>query len=159
MGHQHDAHHDHGHHHHDHEPVNNAKLAASATFHCLMGCGLGEVIGMVLATMIGLGNVQSITLAVILGFVFGFFLGLRPLLKANIPFSHAFKQVLVAEGLSIAVMETAEVMAEVYTPGVMSAGLGEGIFWLGMCFALIAGFVAAYPVNYVLVKRDVRHSH
>ena len=126
MGHQHDAHHDHGHHHHDHEPVNNAKLAASATFHCLMGCGLGEVIGMVLATMIGLGNVQSITLAVILGFVFGFFLGLRPLLKANIPFSHAFKQVLVVEGLSI---------------------------------ALIAGFVAAYPVNYVLVKRGVRHCH
>ena len=78
---------------------------------------------MVLATMIGLGNVQSITLAVILGFVFGFFLGLRPLLKANLPFSHAFKQVLVAEGLSIAVMETAEVLAEVYTPGVMSAGL------------------------------------
>ena len=159
MEHQHDAHHDHGHHHHDHEPVNNAKLAASATFHCLTGCGLGEVIGMVLATMIGLGNVQSITLAVILGFVFGFFLGLRPLLKANIPFSHAFKQVLVAEGLSIAVMETAEVMAEVYTPGVMSAGLGEGIFWLGMCFALIAGFVAAYPVNYVLVKRGVRQYH
>ena len=114
---------------------------------------------MVLATMIGLGNVQSITLAVILGFVFGFFLGLRPLLKANIPFSPAFKQVLVAQGLSIAVMETAEVMAEVYTPGVMSAGLGEGIFWLGMCFALIAGFVAAYPVNYVLVKRGVRHCH
>ena len=75
MGHQHDAHHDHGHHHHDHEPVNNAKLAASATFHCLMGCGLGEVIGMVLATMIGLGNVQSITLAVILGYVIGFFPG------------------------------------------------------------------------------------
>ena len=75
---------------------------------------------MVLATMIGLGNVQSITLAVILGFVFGFFLGMRPLLKANIPFSHAFKQVLVAEGLSIAVVETPEVLAEVYTPGVMS---------------------------------------
>ena len=152
MEHEHDTH-------HDHEPVNNAKLAASATFHCLLGCGLGEVVGMVLATMIGLGNVQSITLAVILGFVFGFFLGLRPLLKANLPFSHAFKQILVAEGLSIAVMETAEVMAEVYTPGVMSAGLGEGIFWLGMCFALIAGFVAAYPVNYVLVKRGVRHCH
>ena len=157
MRHEHNKHHDHEHNHHDHEDGNNAKLAASATFHCLMGCGLGEVIGMVLATMIGLGNVQSITLAVILGFVFGFFLGLRPLLKANIPFSHAFKQVLVAEGLSIAVMETAEVMAEVYTPGVMNAGLGEGIFWVGICFALIAGFVAAYPVNYVLVKRGVRH--
>ena len=56
-------------------------------------------------------------------------------------------------------LPTAEVMAEVYTPGVMSAGLGEGIFWLGMCFALIAGFAAAYPVNYVLVKRGVRHCH
>ena len=65
----------------------------------------------------------------------------------------------MAEGLSIAVMETAEVLAEVYTPGVMNAGLSDGIFWIGMVLALMAGFVAAYPVNYVLVKRGVRHCH
>ena len=50
-------------------------------------------------------------------------------------------------------------LAEVYTPGVMSAGLSDGIFWIGMVLALMAGFVAAYPVNYVLVKRGVRHCH
>ncbi|MEE2877242.1 MAG: DUF4396 domain-containing protein [Candidatus Neomarinimicrobiota bacterium] len=71
--------------------MNNAKLAASATFHCLLGCGVGEVVGMILATMIGLGSVQSIVLAVSLGFLFGFFFGMRPFLKAELPFSHAFQ--------------------------------------------------------------------
>ncbi len=69
------------------------------------------------------------------------------------------KQVLVAEGLSILVMETAEVLVEVYTPGVMQAGLSSPVFWLGMLLALAAGFAAAYPVNYVLVGRGIRHEH
>ena len=114
---------------------------------------------MIIARAIGLGTVSSIALAVVLGFVFGFVLGMRPLLKAKFDFARAFKTVLVAEGLSIAVMETAEVLVEVYTPGVMAAGLTSGIFWLGMGLALLAGFIAAFPVNYILVRRGVRHHH
>ncbi len=150
---KHHAHHDH------HDRESHVKLALSTTLHCLLGCGLGEVVGMVIATAIGLNNVSSIVLAVTLGFVFGFVLGMRPLLKARFSFARAFKTVLIAEGLSIAVMETAEVLVEVYTPGVMSAGLTDGIFWLGMLLALVAGFVAAFPVNYILVRRGIRHQH
>jgi hypothetical protein len=69
------------------------------------------------------------------------------------------KQVLVAEALSIAVMETAEVLVEVYTPGVMSAGLSSPLFWAGMLLALTAGFVAAFPVNCVLVGMGIRRHH
>ena len=134
-------------------------LAFTTTLHCLLGCGLGEVVGMIIARAIGLGTVSSIALAVLLGFVFGFVLGMRPLLKAKFGFARAFKTVLIAEGLSIAVMETAEVLVEVYTPGVMAAGLTSGIFWLGMGLALVAGFIAAFPVNYILVRRGVRHHH
>ena len=150
---KHHAHHDH------HEKESYVKLALSTTLHCLLGCGLGEVVGMVIATALGLGNVSSIALAVTLGFVFGFVLGMRPLLKARFSFARAFKTVLIAEGLSIAVMETAEVLVEVYTPGVMSAGLTDGVFWWGMLLALVAGFVAAFPVNYILVGRGIRHQH
>ena len=71
----------------------------------------------------------------------------------------AIRQVLIAEGLSIAVMETAEVLVEVYTPGVMEAGLTSGLFWGGMSLALLAGFIAAFPINYVLVGRGIRHVH
>ena len=114
---------------------------------------------MIFSRAIGLGIAPSIVLAVTLGFVFGFVLGMRPLLRGGIKFAVAFRIVMAAEGLSIAVMETAEVLVEVYLPGVMQAGLNEGIFWLGMFLALVGGFAAAFPVNLVLVKRGVRHQH
>ncbi len=160
-----------GHHTEAHEPSaegrggssdpsqNRIGLATSATVHCLAGCGLGEVLGVVIGVGIGLTAVATIVLAVILGFVFGFALGLIPLLRGGFSWSWAIRQVLVAEGLSIAVMETAEVLVEVYTPGVMQAGLSSPIFWGGMLLALTAGFLAAWPVNYWLVGKGVRHIH
>ena len=135
------------------------KLATSATAHCLLGCGIGEVIGIIIGTALVLSNVQTIVLAVMLGFVFGFALGLIPLLRARFQLKHALRQVLIAEGLSIAVMETAEVMVEVYTPGVMEAGLTSWVFWGGMLLALIVGFLAAFPINYVMVGRGIKHAH
>ena len=135
------------------------KLATSATLHCLLGCGIGEVVGLVIGIALLLSNVVTIILAVTLGFVFGFGLGLIPLLKAKFLLKDAIRQVLIAEGLSIAVMETAEVLVEVYTPGVMAAGLASWMFWGGMLLALTAGFLAAFPVNYVLVGRGIRHIH
>ena len=135
------------------------KLAFSATLHCLLGCGLGEVLGVILGRILGMGNVSTMVLAVLLGFVFGFGLGLWPLLRGGFRFAEAVKIVLVAEGLSIAVMETAEVLVQVYTPGVMEAALTDGIFWLGMLAALTAGFAAAFPVNLILVKNGIRHRH
>lgn len=151
-------------HSHDHdqpaEPeIGRVRLATSATTHCLAGCGLGEVVGVVIGLALGLTVVVTIVLAVILGFVFGFALGLVPLLRAGFSMSWALKQVLVAEGLSIAVMETAEVLVEVYTPGVMSAGLLSPLFWGGMLLALTAGFLAAWPVNYWLAGKGIRHIH
>ena len=150
---------DHQHQMEENADISNYKLAASATLHCLLGCGLGEVLGMIIGVALQLPNFSTIILAVTLGFVLGFILGLKPLLKHNYTLFAAFKQVLIVEGLSIAVMETAEVLVEVYSPGVMSAGLTSGIFWMGMALALIAGFLAAYPVNYIMVKKGFRHQH
>ena len=56
-------------------------------------------------------------------------------------------------------METAEVLVQIYTPGVMEAGLSSWIFWLGMGFAITVGYAAAFPVNYVLTGLGVRHIH
>ncbi len=155
---------EHNHNHHSHEnqispTTNKLKLAASATFHCLLGCGLGEIVGVIIGTALAFSNVQTIVLAVSLGFVFGFGLGLIPLLKARFRLKDAIRQVLIAEGLSIVVMETAEVLIEVYTPGVMAAGLASWLFWGGMLLALAVGFIAAFPVNYILVGRGIRHVH
>ncbi len=134
-------------------------LAHSATWHCLLGCGIGEVVGVIIGTAFGYSNLTTLVLAVALGFVFGFVFGMWPLLRAGFDFSRALRQVFIAESLSIVVMETTEVLIQVYTPGVMDAGLGSWIFWLGMAFALTAGYAAAFPVNYVLVGKGIRHIH
>jgi putative flippase GtrA len=157
-------HHQHGHHEHAKHTTQiksggEFKLALSATLHCLLGCGLGEVLGMIISVWLGLSMTNSMVLAVILGFVFGLLLGVVPLLKRKFTFRDALKTVILAEGLSIVVMETFEVLVQVKIPGVMEAGLTEGIFWLGMGAGLVAGFIAALPVNYIMIKRGVRHQH
>jgi len=124
-----------------------------------MGCGIGEVVGVIIGTALLMTTINTMILAVSLGFVFGFILGIRPLLKAEFNFKRAFKTVLIAEGLSIAVMEATEVLVQVYTPGVMEAGLTSWIFWGGMFLAMTAGFIAAYPVNYYLIGKGIRHQH
>ncbi len=144
---------------HDRSTPDRLRLTWSATLHCLAGCGIGEVLGVVIGTALGWGNVPTMVLAVILGFGFGFLLGMIPLRRAGFTWSRALRTVLIAEGLSIAVMETAEVLTEIYTPGVMNAGLGDGIFWLGMGLALLAGFAAAFPVNWWLIGKGIRHQH
>ncbi len=152
--------------HHDHQhsdaildKASHLKLAHSATFHCLIGCGIGEVIGIVIGTALGLSNLITFVLAIVLGFVFGFIFGMWPLLRAGFDFSRALHQVFIAETLSIVVMEATEVLVQVYTPGVMDAGLSSWIFWLGMLLALAAGYAAAFPVNYIMIGKGIRHAH
>ncbi len=124
-----------------------------------MGCGVGEVVGVIIGTALELPIVYTMVLAVVLGFVFGFIFGLRPLLRAGYDFRRAVRQVFIAETLSIVVMEATQVLVQVFTPGVMQAGLLSWIFWLGMALALVAGYAAAFPVNYVLVGKGIRHVH
>jgi len=134
-------------------------LAFSATFHCLIGCGIGEVVGMIISAAFGLNNFNSILLSVVLGFIAGMALGILPLKKFGFGLRNALKTVIIGEGLSIAVMETFEVLTELTIPGVMSAHLTDTIFWIGMLAALAAGFVAAFPVNYMFIKKGIRHFH
>jgi len=155
--HKHD--HVHGNSHNKTKEPSRSKLAFSATLHCLLGCGIGEVIGIIIGTALLMSNINTLILAVVLGFVFGFILGIIPYLKAGFNLKRAFRTVFIAEGLSIVVMEATEVLVEVYTPGVMEAGLTSWVFWAGMLLALTAGFIAAYPVNYFLIGKGVRHLH
>ncbi len=156
---------EHEHHHHHATPADASharsvwRLALSATLHCLLGCGTGEVVGMVLATALGLSNAASIALTVVLGFVFGFALGLLPLRRAGFTWRRAARQVLIAEGLSIAVMEAVDVLVVTQVPGVMEAHLTSPLLWLGMALGLAGGFVAAFPVNYWMLQRGVGHVH
>jgi hypothetical protein len=156
---EHTEHSMHMHHTMNHKKENILLLAINATLHCLIGCGIGEVIGMIIGTALHMNMIDTTILSIALGFVAGLSLGISPLLKADFTIKNALKTVLFAEGLSIAVMEAFEVLTQWIIPGVMEAHISDGIFWYGMFAALVVGFIAALPVNYIMIKRGVRHQH
>ena len=98
---------------------------SAATNHCLTGCGIGEVLGMVLATWWGWGNAASIALAIVLAFFFGYSLTLIPLLRAGTALGAAIGIALVADTLSIATMELVDNAILLVWPGALDAGLGD----------------------------------
>lgn len=139
-------------------PANLKSVAKSATLHCLTGCAIGEILGLITGTIIGLGNLQTIILAVFLAFVFGFGLSTLPLLKTGMTFTAALSLVFAADTLSIATMEVVDNAVMFLIPGAMDAGLVSPLYWVAMSLALTAAFFAAYPVNLLLLKRGKGHA-
>ncbi|WP_395360174.1 DUF4396 domain-containing protein [Streptomyces sp. YH02] len=133
-------------------------MAAKATLHCLTGCAIGEVLGMVIGTALGWGNVQTMTLAIILAFFFGYALTLRGILSAGVDFKTAFKVALAADTLSIAVMEIIDNGVIALWPGAMDAHLSDPIFWIVLAIALAAAFVITTPVNKWMIGRGKGHA-
>lgn len=134
------------------------RLAATATNHCLTGCVLGEVVGMVIATALGWGDVASIALAVALAFLFGYTLTSFPLLRANLPFAAVVPIALAADTVSIAIMEAIDNAAMLLVSGALEAGLTDLRFWA----PLLGGFVVAWPfafiVNRAMIRRGKGHA-
>ena len=133
-------------------------VAASATLHCLTGCAIGEIAGLMIGTAAGLSNVVTMVLAIALAFVFGYGLSSLPLLGAGMGLRRALTLVLAADTVSIVVMEIVDNLVMALIPGAMSAGLVDPIFWIGMMIALAAAFVAAFPVNRALIDRGKGHA-
>jgi hypothetical protein len=156
----------HDHRHSHHEPASGGSLDAlafSATVHCLTGCAIGEVLGMVIGTAAGLGDVATIALAVILAFLFGYALTIRPLLRSGLAFGAAARLALAADTASITVMEIVDNAIMLAIPGAMSSGLGSVLFWASLAVSLVVAGVAAFPVNRWLIARGrgyaVVHTH
>ena len=133
-------------------------MAAQATLHCLTGCAIGEVLGMVIWTSVGLHDAATVVLSVALAFVFGYALTMRGVLKAGVPFRQAAKVALAADTISIAVMEIVDNAIMLAIPGAMDAGLDSLLFWSSLAFALAVAYVAAFPVNRWLIRRGRGHA-
>ncbi|MFE6650168.1 DUF4396 domain-containing protein [Nocardioides sp. NPDC057772] len=156
----HDGHGDHSGHaaHGAHGGAGVNAMAASATLHCLTGCAIGEIAGLMIGTAIGLGTGWTIVLAVSLAFLFGYALSTLPLLKSGLALGAALSVVLAADTLSIATMELVDNLVMALIPGAMDAGLVNVVFWVGMMIALTVAFVAAFPVNRYLLQRGKGHA-
>ncbi|MEU0464983.1 DUF4396 domain-containing protein [Amycolatopsis sp. NPDC006131] len=141
-----------------HRPPATWAAAAQATLHCLTGCAIGEVLGMVIGTALGLHGVATVALAVALAFVFGYALTMRGVLKTGVPFRAALKVALAADTISITVMEIVDNLIMVSVPGAMDAGAGSWLFWGALAFSLAVAFVLTWPVNKWMIGRGKGHA-
>jgi hypothetical protein len=133
-------------------------MAAQATLHCLTGCAIGEVLGMVIGTSIGLSDWQTVGLAVVLAFFFGYALTMRGVLRAGVPFRQAVRIALAADTVSILVMEIVDNAVMLTVPGAMEAGITSVLFWGALAFALAVAFVVTLPINRWLIGRGKGHA-
>jgi hypothetical protein len=142
--------------HDTHENLN--AVALSATLHCLTGCAIGEVAGMVLGAALGLSDVATIAISVALAFVFGYTLTSLPLLRAGMALAVVAPIAFASDTLSIALMEVVDNAIVLAVPGAMDAGLGDALFWGSLAFALAVAGAAAFPLNRWLIARGRGHA-
>ncbi|MFC9545382.1 DUF4396 domain-containing protein [Streptomyces sp. NPDC056956] len=132
--------------------------AVRATLHCLTGCAVGEILGMVIGTALLWGNVPTMVLAIALAFVFGYSLTLFAVLRAGLSLKAAVKVALAADTVSIAVMELVDNGIIALTPGAMNAGLSDGLFWSALLGGFVVAFLVTTPVNKWMIGRGKGHA-
>ena len=144
---------------HTHEmPASLWQQAISATLHCLTGCAIGEVLGMVIGSAFGWGNTATVILSIALAFVFGYSLAMRPVLHAGLPLAAALGVAFASDTISISVMELIDNAFVVAIPGAMDAGLTSALFWGTLIASLAIAFVVTVPVNRWLIARGRGHA-
>jgi hypothetical protein len=134
------------------------RVAASATLHCLTGCAIGEVLGLVIATALGWTTGPSIALAVVLAFFFGYLLTLLPLRRAEVGWASAIKLALAADTVSIMVMEIVDNGVMLAVPGAMDASLTSVLFWTALAFSLLIAFLVTTPINKWIIGKGKGHA-
>lgn len=146
-----------GHAAHAHSPA-DWRTAALATLHCLTGCAIGEVLGLVIGTAAGLSNAPTVVLSIALAFVFGYALTMRGVRGAGLPLAKALKVALAADTVSIAVMELIDNTVMVGVPGAMDATLADVLFWGSLAGSLVLAFAVTVPVNRWMIGRGKGHA-
>ena len=143
--------------HQHHTAATGWNTAVSATLHCLTGCAIGEILGMVIATALGLSNAASIAIAILLAFVFGYGLTMRPLVAA-VGARRAMQLAFASDTVSITTMEIVDNLFIIAVPGALAAGLGDGLFWWSLIVSLVIAFIVTVPVNRWLIGRGKGHA-
>ena len=134
------------------------RLALTATTHCLTGCAIGEVLGMVLGTAFHWSNAATIVVSVVLAFLFGYGLTVRPLLASGLTTPVVLKLAFASDTASITIMEIVDNALMLLIPGAMNAPLDSVRFWGSLAFSLLLAGIAAFPVNRWLIARGRGHA-
>lgn len=143
---------------HAHHMPSANKTAFSATLHCLTGCAIGEILGMIISSVLGWGAFSSVIASVVLAFGFGYGLSMRPVLKHGLSFRKAAGVALAADTASITSMEITDNLFILIVPGAIHAGLNTFLFWWSLLISLVIAFWVAFPVNRYLIARGKGHA-
>ncbi|WP_045227190.1 DUF4396 domain-containing protein [Methyloterricola oryzae] len=150
------------HHHHtqstDGPATFNNLLALKATLHCLSGCAIGEMLGLLIGSALGWSNFGTVALAVVLAFLSGYAFTLIPLLNAGMGWRMAAGTALAADTASIAVMELVDNLTMLLIPGAMEAPPDTAMFWISLLASLFLAGLAAFPLNRWLIGRGRGHA-
>jgi hypothetical protein len=158
--HHHNVHAQQGHAHHGAGGGGALKTSAQATLHCLTGCVIGEVLGLLIGVTIGLNPWATIILATAMSYLSGITLGLLPVMRSqHVGLTAALKIIWIGEVISIGVMEIVMNFVDFQMGGMGSKSVLVWTFWRGLLLAVPAGFLAAWPVNYWLLKRELKACH
>lgn len=134
------------------------KTAIFATLHCLTGCAIGEVLGMVIGNALDWHGVATVVLSVVLAFFFGYLLSIWSLLRSGLSFRQSIPIALAADTISILSMEIIDNLVMVVIPGAMDAALTSWLFWGSLGLSLLIAFAFTVPVNRFLIARGKGHA-
>ena len=134
------------------------RIALSATVHCLSGCAVGEVLGMIIGTAAGFSNLGTTLIAVALAFFFGYTFTSFPLLRSGMALGAVIPIALASDTISIAIIEVVDNAIIWLIPGAIDAGLGDALFWGSLAVALPIAGAAAFPANRALIRRGKGHA-
>lgn len=134
------------------------RAAIRHTIHCLIGCGIGEILGMFIAAFFGWHRIGRLSLAIILAFAFGYALTYRGIRKHTASSKEAMKATMATDTVSIATMELVDNTIEFLIPNALMVTAASFRFWWGLALSLGIAFIVTVPVNRFFMGRS-GHSH
>jgi len=144
---------------HGHHGETGWHAAAMITLHCLTGCLIGEWIGLAIGVALSLRVGVTLVLATALAYASGFGLTMWPLLRRGMGLWPALSTVFIGEAVSIGVMEVAMNAVDYAMGGIGVKSLFAARYWEALAVASVAGFLAAWPVNFWLLGRNMKKCH
>jgi hypothetical protein len=145
---------------HGNPKATSLAATAHATLHCLTGCVIGELTGLMIGVTLGLHPYTSMGLSTVLAYISGFSLTIFPLMKrASLPFHSALKAIWLGELISIGVMELVMNSVDYHMGGIRAGSVFNPLFWEALAIAVPAGYIAAFPVNFWLIGKEMKRCH
>ncbi|MDU0372265.1 DUF4396 domain-containing protein [Hymenobacter endophyticus] len=137
------------------------KQAVGSTIHCAAGDATGIIVAAALTGYFGLSMGVDIWIEYAAGFVFGLFIFQALFMKdmMGLSYGEALRQSFLPEWMSMNAMMAGMLptMVILMTRDMRAMEATSPWFWAAMSAATLVGVVVSYPVNYWLVKNQLKH--